>query len=184
VTARDSSKSQARDAGPAQTVISPDLMRAALERMGGRIAILAGRDLRYLFVNAAYQALVPGLAMVGRTFAEVFPVAPNGLEAAFRSVPDTGEPRRIRDDVALATGEPDVNLSSRARSAGSTRDSFGRSNAPEASSTGCQALDSNNSPPLAARRNNPGPNLNSAARQAGFTMGQGRTWRYSANCDR
>ncbi len=108
MTARRSSKSQGQDAGPAQKVISPDLMRAALERVGGCLAILAGPDLRYLFVNAAYQALVPGLAMVGRTFAEVFPHARIGLEAAFRSVLDTGEPRRIRDDVAPATGESDA----------------------------------------------------------------------------
>jgi len=51
------------------------MLESVIEHSPVLIALLRGRDFRYEMVNPAYQALVPGEPMVGRTVAEVWPEA-------------------------------------------------------------------------------------------------------------
>lgn len=56
-----------------------------------RAAIVAGRELRYIYVNQSYRAIRPETAMVGSTYREVFPeAAAAGAEANLRNVLATG----------------------------------------------------------------------------------------------
>jgi len=73
------------------------------------IAMLQGADLRYTFVNAAYQAIAPAVAMVGRTLREVFPeAAASGAERRFRDVLQTGKPWEVTAYRAPVPGKPDA----------------------------------------------------------------------------
>lgn len=76
---------------------------AALEQMDVSIAILEGEELRYRYVNRAYQSMTPGLDVVGRRMRDVFPVSmTDGVESGLLNVLRTGEPWEVtnfRSDV-------------------------------------------------------------------------------------
>jgi hypothetical protein len=63
-----------------------------------QVAVVAGSELRYLYVNAAYRAIRPEVPMVGRTYRDVFPEAADaGAEARLRSVIRTSESWIVED---------------------------------------------------------------------------------------
>jgi PAS domain S-box-containing protein len=73
------------------------------------IAVMKGRELRYTLVNRAYQALHPEMAMIGRTYREVFPdAAVAGAEALLQTVIETGEPHADYGYHAPIPGKPDA----------------------------------------------------------------------------
>ncbi len=52
-----------------------------------KIAVVAGHDLRYVYVNESYRRIRADVAMVGKTYREVFPeAADGGAEASLRRV--------------------------------------------------------------------------------------------------
>ena len=56
------------------------------------IALLRGPDFRFEVVNPAYSAIAPGVPMLGRQVAEVFPGAAGSVLPRLRQVLETGEP--------------------------------------------------------------------------------------------
>ena len=66
-------------------------LEQAFDHAEVRVAIVAGRELRYVYVNERYRGIRPELPMVGRTYGEVFPeAAAAGAEANLRNVLATG----------------------------------------------------------------------------------------------
>jgi hypothetical protein len=66
-------------------------LEEAFDNAEVRAAIVAGRELRYVYVNESYRAIRPEVAMVGSTYREVFPeAAAGGAEANLRRVLATG----------------------------------------------------------------------------------------------
>jgi PAS domain S-box-containing protein len=73
-----------------------ELLAKAIDTVDACVAILTGQDLRYTFVNRAYAAINPRIAMVGQRFRDVFPdAAAAGAEAGFRQVLESGRAWRI-----------------------------------------------------------------------------------------
>lgn len=63
-----------------------------------RTAIVSGMDLRYTYVNESYRAIRPDLAMVGKTYREVFPeAAAGGAEANLQRVIASGKSWVVED---------------------------------------------------------------------------------------
>jgi PAS domain S-box-containing protein len=82
---------------------------AAADQASLCIAILAGRDLRFSYVNAACQALAPGITMLGRTYRDVFPEAARaGAEAALQRTMDAGKTRRVERYRAPVPAQADA----------------------------------------------------------------------------
>jgi PAS domain S-box-containing protein len=78
------------------SALTVSLLTGALNALDACVAILSGPELRYTFVNRAYQAILPGMTMVGERFADVFPAAARqGTESAFRHVLESGETWRL-----------------------------------------------------------------------------------------
>jgi PAS domain S-box-containing protein len=76
---------------------SLELLAKAIDTVDACVAILTGQDLRYTFVNRAYEAINPTVPMVGQRFRDVFPSAAEaGAEAKFREVLESGQPWRIQ----------------------------------------------------------------------------------------
>jgi PAS domain S-box-containing protein len=85
------------------------LLECMVANAGASIAVLRGRDLRYSLVNPAYQALAPGIQMLGRTYSEVFPdAAGRGALERFHRVLDTGEPWVVEAYAAPIPGKADA----------------------------------------------------------------------------
>ncbi|MDB5919282.1 MAG: hypothetical protein JWR40_3516 [Massilia sp.] len=83
------------------------MLAAAIDAVDACVAILTGRELRYTFVNRAYQAILPGVEMAGQRLRDVFPrAAESGAEAALRQVLETGLPWRI-DRYSAPAGADD-----------------------------------------------------------------------------
>jgi PAS domain S-box-containing protein len=57
----------------------------------------AGRDIRYIYTNPAYQALKPGVGMVGRTYREVWPEVADAVLPLVAEVLETGKPWSATD---------------------------------------------------------------------------------------
>jgi PAS domain S-box-containing protein len=73
------------------------------------IAVMAGSELRYTFVNPAYQALAPDAPMLGRRYRDIFPqAAQDGAEQQLLQVWETGQPWSIESYLAPAPGKPDA----------------------------------------------------------------------------
>jgi PAS domain S-box-containing protein len=71
------------------------------------VAILTGRDLRYTFVNEAYEAINPGVPMLGQRFSDVFPnAAETGAEEKLREVLESGKPWRMERYKARISSDP------------------------------------------------------------------------------
>jgi PAS domain S-box-containing protein len=85
------------------------LLTGALNALDACVAILSGPELRYTFVNRAYQAILPGITMVGELFADVFPAAArHGTESAFRHVMESGETWRLERYHAPTASDPEA----------------------------------------------------------------------------
>jgi hypothetical protein len=52
-----------------------EFLECVVANAGSCIAVVKGHDLRYTMANSAFQAFVPYVPMVGRTYREVFPEA-------------------------------------------------------------------------------------------------------------
>jgi PAS domain S-box-containing protein len=92
---------QAAPASPASATLPAAIFATAIDAVDACVAILTGRELRYSFVNRAYQAILPDIDMRGRRLRDVFPhMAESGAEAALRQVMETGLPWRIDRDSA------------------------------------------------------------------------------------
>jgi PAS domain S-box-containing protein len=113
--------SNATQAFPAST------LAATLDAIDACIAILSGDDFRYTFVNRAYQAILPGVAMVGMRFRDVFPeAAERGTEEALRDVLKSGGTYRLnRYDAPVPTDPEAVWEGEFVRSAPATGDDRG-----------------------------------------------------------
>jgi PAS domain S-box-containing protein len=73
------------------------------------IAVMNGRELRFVYVNPAYQDIIPYVKMVGKTFKEVFPGAvEKGAEELLACVIETGEPRFLHRVCGPIPGKPDA----------------------------------------------------------------------------
>ena len=73
------------------------ILTRTLDAVDACVAILAGPDLRYTFVNRAYQAIRPGVAMLGMRFRDIFPEAAcAGTEDVLQQVMRTGETCRLQ----------------------------------------------------------------------------------------
>ena len=97
---------QAAPASPAPATL-PALPAAifatAIDAVDAYVAIVTGRELRYTFVNRAYQAILTGADMPGQRVRGVFPhAAESGAEAALCEVLETGRPWRIERFSVLA----------------------------------------------------------------------------------
>jgi PAS domain S-box-containing protein len=98
---------QAAPASPASSSLPAAIFATAIDAVDACVAILTGRELRYTFVNRAYQAILPGVEMRGQRLRDVFPhAAQSGAEAALRQVLETGRPWRI-DRYSTAVGADD-----------------------------------------------------------------------------
>jgi PAS domain S-box-containing protein len=85
------------------------LLGAAADQASLCIALLAGRELRFSYVNAACQALAPGTPMLGRAYRDVFPEAARaGVEAALQRAIDAGETLRVERYQAPIPTQPDA----------------------------------------------------------------------------
>jgi PAS domain-containing protein len=103
--------SSTRDGTPHPEPAEPsrDLLARIVEHAHACIAVVSGRELRFVLVNPAYQAISPGTPMLGRTYPEVFPeAAANGAEARFHHVLDTGERWVVARYHAPIEGKPDA----------------------------------------------------------------------------
>ncbi len=86
-----------------------DLLATIVRHAHSCIAVVAGRELRFVLVNPAYQAIAPGTPMLGRTYPEVFPeAAASGAEARFHRVLETGETWIVTRYRAPIPGNPDA----------------------------------------------------------------------------
>ena len=85
------------------------VMAKTLDAVDSCVAILSGPELRCTFVNRAYQALHPGLAMLGKRFRDIFPeAAQSGTEGALQYVMQTGETCRLQHYPAPTVADPDA----------------------------------------------------------------------------
>jgi signal transduction histidine kinase/CheY-like chemotaxis protein len=100
VTARDAPMPPPEERGLASAA------EQVLDALPAPVCVLRGRELRHAYANAAFQALRPGVALVGRTLAEVFPEAAGALEPLFARVLERGEPYEAAD-VPVALARPD-----------------------------------------------------------------------------
>jgi two-component sensor histidine kinase len=75
-----------------------------LEQTPGFVAVLAGKDYRFVLANAAYRKLIGGRELVGRTVAEALPeVIDQGFIRLLDTVMETGEPYfGNREPISLA----------------------------------------------------------------------------------
>ena len=77
-------------------LLAEALLVTAIDTADVCIAILSGPELRYSFVNKAYQAISPGTNMLGRRYREVFvEAAASGAEERLLDVLSTGRPWHI-----------------------------------------------------------------------------------------
>lgn len=84
-------------------------LETLLDNAQACIAVMKGRELRYTLVNRAYGALRPDMAMIGRTYREVFPdAAAAGAEDLLQKVIETGEPHTDFGYRAPIPGKPDA----------------------------------------------------------------------------
>ncbi|HSO07037.1 MAG TPA: ATP-binding protein, partial [Pelomicrobium sp.] len=90
-------------------VLERHFLETLLENSTVCIAVMAGPDLRYMLVNAAYQKLRPDFPMPGRAYREVFPAAvASGSEALMREVLETGVPHEDYGFDMPIPGKPDA----------------------------------------------------------------------------
>ncbi|MGY6217325.1 response regulator [Methylolobus aquaticus] len=86
-----------------------EFLECVINHAGACIAVLKGRDLRYVLVNPAFEAFTQGVPMVGRTYRELFPeAAAAGAEARLEQVLETGEPWHVEAYRAPVPGFPDA----------------------------------------------------------------------------
>jgi PAS domain S-box-containing protein len=91
---------------PPSPVLPDTSFATAMNAVDACVAILAGDELRYTFVNRAFKAILPEVDMVGQRFRDVFPqAAQNGTEDALRQVLDNGRPWRIERYSAPVPGD-------------------------------------------------------------------------------
>jgi PAS domain S-box-containing protein len=84
-----------------------ELLAKAIDTVDACVAILSGPELRYTFVNRAYEVINPNAAMVGQRFRDVFPnAAEAGAEAKFREVLESGRAWRIKHYNAPISLDP------------------------------------------------------------------------------
>jgi len=88
---------------------SGTILVAAIDNVDECVAVLSGHELRYTYVNRAYQAIWPGCQMLGRRFREVFPEAAQaGSEARYLEVLATGQPWYIARYRSPVASDPDA----------------------------------------------------------------------------
>jgi PAS domain S-box-containing protein len=110
ITAREVSPADTTDAAPrAAPDIAPDPPPPSAGRATFCTAVLAGRELRYTFVNAGYRHIAPDTPMLGRRFRDVFPqAAAAGAEERFLRVLETGETWCIDAYRAAIPSDPEA----------------------------------------------------------------------------
>jgi PAS domain-containing protein len=88
-------------------LLPESLLAMAIDTVDACVAIMSGPELRYTFVNKAYQAISPGVPMLGRRYREVFAEAAGaGAEERLIDVLTTGRPWRIDRYMAPIASDP------------------------------------------------------------------------------
>ena len=86
-----------------------EYLECVIANAGSCISIVTGQELRFSLVNSAFQAFVPDVPMVGRTYREVFPEAAEmGAEALVQRVLETGDPWKVESYRAPIPGKPEA----------------------------------------------------------------------------
>lgn len=81
------------------------LLERILDRAPVEVAVVRGQDHRLVYLNSSFQAIRPGIAMLGQPIAEVFPLIPTELIQLLDDTYRTGLPNRIREyETILAPG--------------------------------------------------------------------------------
>jgi PAS domain S-box-containing protein len=76
----------------AQLQVNRQLIEAVIEHLPNGVALVCGKELSYLLVNPAYQAIAPGKPMLGLGIQEVWPEWQPWFAERCRNVLATGEP--------------------------------------------------------------------------------------------
>ncbi len=82
------------------------LLEGIMDQMPAGVSIMKGNDLRFIYVNPAYQSFARDRKMVGRTLREVWPEVYRRLERIFRDVLETGQRHAEVDQLYLARRSP------------------------------------------------------------------------------
>lgn len=86
-----------------------EFLEVLLSNSRSCVAVLKGRELRYVMVNAACQALRPNVQMIGKRFGEVFPeAAAVGAEGEFYKALERDDPVIGNAYRASIPGKPDA----------------------------------------------------------------------------
>lgn len=83
------------------------LLDAVVAHIPAGVLLVRGMELAVEVVNPAYQQFAPGKAMVGKTFAEVWPEVVAQVRPIFHRVLATGEPFHAEDNQFLIRRSPD-----------------------------------------------------------------------------
>ena len=86
------------------------LLETITNNLSSSVALVRGRDLRFLMVNPAYQASAPGKQMVGKTIPEVWPETQPLFAERCRHVLETGEPFNSIDEMFMIQRSSDQPL--------------------------------------------------------------------------
>ena len=87
--------------------LSEAVMLAAIQAVDAAVAVLTGPELRFTFVNPAYQAFRATAPMLGQRFIEVFPEAIEiGAEKNLLAVLDSGTPWRLNRYYIATAASP------------------------------------------------------------------------------
>ncbi|TAK30846.1 MAG: PAS domain S-box protein [Chloroflexota bacterium] len=83
------------------------LLEAVVNYTPAGILVARGSDLTVQMVNPAYQAMYPGIEILGRTMADIWPAAYLSAAHVITRVLETGEPYKGLDDKFILKRSPD-----------------------------------------------------------------------------
>jgi PAS domain S-box-containing protein len=87
-----------------------ELLQTMINHIPALVNLIRGSDLRLQLVSPSYQALAPGLPMLGRTLDELWSETGQDFTAICRRVLETGETYHVEDQPNLIRRRPDSPL--------------------------------------------------------------------------
>lgn len=88
-----------------------EFLDVILNNINIAVAVMTGRDLKYVYVNPVYQSIVPNVPMLGKRYRDVFPQIAENTEQLILGVIDTGTPWNIERFHAPVPGKADAKWS-------------------------------------------------------------------------